>query len=110
MIFRHSFENTSVSLDLVLVDYEDSGMMPNHLTAFDECKNVSNIANATDTNALGGIDEAEAIADLKRLLVSMVDSWWDARMKRPAVNTRYCCPIYRNLNNEPVECTHGSWR
>ena len=71
-------------------------MTSKQLTALDGLKNVSNITNSTDTHASGDIDEAEAIADLKRRLVSMVDSWRDARMKRPVVNTHYWCPIYRN--------------
>ena len=68
-------------------------MTSKQLAALDGHKNVSNITNSTDAHASGDIDEAEAIADLKRLLVSMVDSWWDARMKRPAVNTHDWCPI-----------------
>ena len=99
-------KNTPGALEQVLLHFEDSGMIPKELTSLDEFRSASNITNSTDTHTSGDMNKAEAIADLKTRLESMVDSLRDARKQRPAVDTLWWFPIITR-NDQHFKYTHG---
>ena len=99
-------KDTPGALEKVLIHFEESGMIPKKLTDLEQLKKASNITNSTDTHTSGDMNKAEAIADLKWRLKSMVDKLRGARKQRPAVDTLWWFPIITR-NDQHVKHTHG---